>query len=387
MSKTISKPDVQVRRPENIGVINPYALAEIQLGQKVDWKMETSKDILVGAFNKPYEELFDPQYDSPLYTGLELNPRTMQMKRVARPAVAMAVTSDRMISVAGSQASVVWKDPGNFFNEATEMKDPVQGAVGDCYFIAALSSVAWATTYFIAHRTRATGINQSEFIDMVEFWGNGSPTEVEITELLPLNSPSNAYIYAHSSEKGETWPAIYEKAYAKWRTNTTSDTPDYNLIAGGDPVAACKHLTGKSTHYRWNADLSEESIWQYIRENCISRKTFNPMVTWTYPTGQASPNHVNYNSAQLVANHAYSILGWHTDGNKKYVVLRNPWGTYEANLNIATGNWLAYNTAHYGSPGFWETTKLTNTDGIFALQLGTFKSFFSGFGWVEVYNP
>jgi hypothetical protein len=33
-------------------------------------------------------------------------------------------------------------DPGRFFNEATEFFDPVQGAVANCYYIAALSAVA-----------------------------------------------------------------------------------------------------------------------------------------------------------------------------------------------------------------------------------------------------
>jgi hypothetical protein len=44
-------------------------------------------------------------------------------------------------------AGTSWSDRGNFFNDVTEYNDPIQGAVANCYFIAAISAIAWATPY------------------------------------------------------------------------------------------------------------------------------------------------------------------------------------------------------------------------------------------------
>jgi hypothetical protein len=318
--------------PENVGVANPYALAEVMLKRRVNWKrVADPRKLLEKTLGMPYEKLFDPKNDSPLYAGLKLNPKTMSMERSEIPSTAKGAFS-ALVDVGDS---TVWVDPGDFFEETAEFADPIQGGLGDCYFIAALSSVAWSRPYVIAQRTRATGTGQQQFVDMIEFYKSGKAEEAEVTELLPLNSPSNTFIYARSSEAGEIWPAVYEKAYAKWRTNDPGDKPNYLPIAGGDPVGAASQLTGLTPYYFWNSGLSEDGIYQKVRENSLSRKTFNPMVAWTY--GSAPSPDVNYSSAHLAANHAYSILGWQYANNQEYIVLRNPWGTYEATLNVVAG--------------------------------------------------
>ena len=175
------------KKPENIGVSNPYALAEVMLKKKVNWKRVDSKKLLEKTLGMSYEELFDPKFKSPLYAGLKLSPKTKTLERVEIPSTAKGV--HRALVDVG--ATTVWADPGDFFEEAAELTDPVQGAVGNCYFIAALSSVAWARTYVIAQRTRATGTGQQDFVDMIEFlkaYGSSNPKKVEVTELLPLNS-------------------------------------------------------------------------------------------------------------------------------------------------------------------------------------------------------
>lgn len=369
-----------MKAPENVGVINPYALAEVILKRRVNWKkIPDPKKLLEKTLGMPYEKLFDPKHDSPLYAGLKFQPKTMSMARAEVPSTAKG--AHRALIDAG--ATTVWVDPGDFFEEATELTDPIQGALGDCYFIAALSSVAWARTYTIAQRTRAISTGPQDFVDMIEFYTGGKKTEIEVTELLPLNSPGNIFIYARSSETGEIWPAIYEKAYAKWRTNDPGDKPNYAPIAGGDPVGAAAQLTNLTPYYFWNSGLTADAIWQKVRENSISYKTFNPMVAWTYPSGDASPDKVNYDTAHLAANHAYSILGWQYANNQKYLVLRNPWGTYEAILNVDGGTWIAWDAPYYGGKGWWRPINMATPDGIFALRADTFKQYFAGFGVVK----
>lgn len=64
---------------------------------------------------------------------------------------------------------------------------------------------------------------------------------------------------------------------------------------------------------------------------------------------------VNYSAAHIVANHAYSILGWQYANSQKYIVLRNPWGNYEAILNVENGTWVAWDAPYYGGPEMVET--------------------------------
>ena len=140
-------------RPDNIGAANPYVLAEVRLGRKVNWqRTPRAHEILEQALGMKYEDLFDPRKPSPIFAGkaVKKNGET--------------VRSEPPIDV----GSVVWADPGEFFDEAAEFFDPVQGAVGDCYLIAALASIAWARPYLIAQMTRATGTGPQAFVDMIE---------------------------------------------------------------------------------------------------------------------------------------------------------------------------------------------------------------------------
>lgn len=368
--------------PENVGVINPYALAEIILKKKVNWNLSNSQKLLEKTLGMQYDQLFDPKFGSLLYAGLKLNKETLSMERSEIP-LSASPAHKALIEV---EATTTWADPGDFFEEATEITDPIQGGLGDCYFIAALSSVAWARTYVIAQRTRATGTAQQQLVDMVEFFKNGVSQKIEVNELLPLTSPGNVFIYARSSEIGEIWPAIYEKAYVKFRTaQDPTSKPNhsniYGLIAGGDPVGSCVSLTGLTPYYYGNSALTEDAIWQKVRENCVSMKTFNPMVTWTYASSP-SPD-INYANAHMAANHAYSILGWQFVNNQKYIILRNPWGNYEAVLNIDNSTWTAWDAPYYGGTGWWRPIPMATNDGIFALRVDTFKKYFAGFGVVK----
>src|SRR5690554_314233 len=67
----------------------------------------------------------------------------------------------------------VWKDMGDFFKDVTEFTDPVQGAIGNCYFIAALSAIAWADPYRIIHRNRATGTGETARVNAIQFYSKG----------------------------------------------------------------------------------------------------------------------------------------------------------------------------------------------------------------------
>ena len=436
------------------GVINPYALAEYASGRKIDWKSVSNvPQLLENILQTPYQELFDPKYDGPLYLGLKLNnkgvlerfhsplfsaeikidindlempleqlnevkvlgdlgtrfqiddisklkvqkidlcnpyvislnirlpekDRIQSLAKVFNKALVRSVALDPELKGNNNEdwtpSSASWEDKGTFFNETAEFFDPVQGAVANCYYIAALSAVAWATPYRIAHLTRATGQGQNQFYNLIKFYkpdSNGQiDKEIEITDTVPISSGAGNFIYCRSSEPGEIWPAIYEKAFAKLKTGTTTDHPDITATGWGDCVYATAQLNGGQRHYYGNNDLTADEIWNLVRSNSMSRRTFNPMTCWTYGT---APDGLDYSDANIVGSHCYTILGWDYRCGKKYVILRNPWGYKEATVGTLNS------TVYLFDISWWRPIQLANPDGTFAMEASAFKQYFAGLG-------
>jgi hypothetical protein len=448
---------VQNMAAQNTAVINPYALAELVVGHPIKWKEVTDVPrFLEDILQTPYEELFDPIYEGPLYMGLRLNDR-LQLEQVRSPLLDVEIRLDindleasldtlqiRKLADLGPRFAVddvgsipvtraeigslnylhltlrlpekerwqrlaqvfnkkivatvapdpnekgqakdwtppngMWGTPGRFFNEAAEFFDPIQGAVANCYYIAALSAVAWAVPYSIKHMTRATGVSQELFTNLIRFYKPDSygqlDREIEVTDRVPLNAAGN-FIYARSSEAGEIWPAVHEKAYAKLITGTTGDQPDITATAWGDCVWATAQLTGKKRHYYSTSGHSSDALWDLVRANSLSRRTFNPMTCWTYSSGAASEKKIVYSDANIVASHCYTVLGWEYRNGRKYIILRNPWGNTEATVQTLDGTVWLYDIS------WWRPINLTAVDGTFAIEASAFKTYFAGMGVVK----
>lgn len=273
-----------------------------------------------------------------------------------------------------------WNDPGDFFNESTEFHDPIQGAVANCYYIAALASVAWAMPYHIKHMTRATGRNQNQFTNLIRFYkpdSNGQvDKEIEVTDAVPVRS-NGSIIYAKSSEYNEIWPAVYEKAFAKLETDTDGDRPDITATGWGDCVYATAQLTGGKRYYYGTSNKSANDLYDLVRQNSRGKRTFNPMTCWTYSSGAASDEGINYSDANIVGSHCYSVLGWHYKNGQKYIVLRNPWGFKEASVGELSGTISLYDIS------WWRPIALDENDGTFAITASAFKTYFRGIGVVK----
>jgi hypothetical protein len=308
--------------------------------------------------------------------------RDLQLGNALSADVVRAITVDthlvKQLAVTGwTPPGAHWAASGDFFNETAEFFDPVQGAVANCYYIAALSAVAWATPFRLAHQTRATGPSQAQFNDQISFCepdsGGTLDRAIQVTEAVPLTAGGYP-IYCRSSESGESWPAIYEKAYAKLKTGTATDMPDITQTAWGDCVWATAQLNGGTRHYYNTADHSADELWQLLRSNCLSYRTFNPMTAWTYSTGDAAPDHVDYASAHVVGSHCYTVLGWAYARCRRWIVLRNPWGNTEATASVLDATISMYDVS------WWRPITLKTTDGVFAMEIGAFKKYFAGFG-------
>lgn len=437
------------------GVINPYALAEYVSGRRIQWQaVEDVPRLMESIFQSPYEELFDPKYEGPLYTGLKLNKkgtlerfrsplldvelkvgandlespieelmtnvnvlgdlgarfkvadiasirvhridlcnpyqisvhlripeldRLQSLARVFDKALVRSIALDPEMKGNANQdwtpANASWQDKGSFFNEAAEFFDPVQGAVANCYYIAALSAVAWSTPYKISHLTRATGQNNDQFTNLVRFYkpdSNGQiDKEIEVTDTVPVSNTTGNFIYCRSSEMGEIWPAIYEKAFAKLETGTSTDHPDITATGWGDCVWATAQLNGRNRHYYGNSSMTGDQIWDLVRSNSVSRRTIHPMTCWTYGT---APDGLSYADANIVGSHCYTVLGWDYHCGKKYLIVRNPWGYKEATVGTRSGTVTMFDVS------WWRPIQLANPDGTFAIEAKSFQQYFAGLG-------
>jgi hypothetical protein len=438
---------------QSCGVINPYALAEVVAGRRIDWKQADAPRLLEDLLQTPYDELFDPVFEGPLYTGLALDeelrlrpvrsplldvtveipaddsqvrieddidirvlgdlgsrfatrdvadipvvharsveggrlqltlrlPEKERLSRLARvftPEILATITRDPKLVVSDgwTPPGGIWADNGTFFQETAEFFDPVQGAVANCYYIAALSAVAWATPKLIAQTTRATGANQQQFIDSITFYkpdsGGAVDRVIEVSEAIPLGSGGNP-IYCRSSEAGEIWPAVYEKAYAKFKTGISGDRPDILATAWGDCVLATSHLNGGRRTY-WNtAGRTGTQIWDIVRGNCMGGRTFRPMTAWTYSSGTATEKKIVYGDANIVASHCYTILGWDYRNGVRYLIVRNPWGNTEPTVGQLTGTSVLHDIS------WWRPIALAPNDGTFGITADAFQRYFAGLG-------
>lgn len=438
-----------------VGVINPYSLAELIAGRTIDWAtVAEPRHLLEDLLATPYEHLFDPVHESPLYLGIQVTDGGLErvrpavldvtlpeephdddrltfgdvsrlrrigdlgayfdtkdvadiaidsasyadsgvlrlhiaqigesrLERLARVFTPTIVTSVTYVPDFEFPPTLVfeppvsyWGDNGTFFAEAAEFFDPIQGSVANCYLIAAMSAVAWAQPHRIRHLTRATGSGQQQFVNKVALFDSSShaASDVEVSDAIPIRYSNNRPMYARSSETGETWPSILEKAYAKWESGHTGDTPNIPSTAYGSSSRACSELTGLT---RWSvatAGVSADDLWSTVRQNSRGGRTFNPMVASTYGSGTDSPDKVVYADANLVANHAYTVLGWDYRNNKKYIILRNPWGSTEATQGSLAG------TVSFYDISWWRSVALADPDGVFGLEVSVFKSYYSHLG-------
>ena len=388
---------------EKVGLASPYALVELALGRTVDWRSISDRDaFFTQTLGVSIDELLTPSEGNLLFSGMAASQDLLAEIRGAkakRPSALVSAVRRGPVATmlgklpAGAQARVVgalgggepakgdeytpegavWADPGVFFNEASEFFDPMQGGLGDCYFIAALSAVAWSRPYVIMQRTRATGPGNDTFVDRIDFFAGGKTVTIEVTELLPLVANTHAWIYGRSTETGEIWPAVYEKAFAKWKTGNPTDRPDYGPIAGGWPVQATVELTNLKGRTETCSAYSADAIWSLVRSNCLSCRTINPMTAWTFCT----PNPpVSYAGTGIFGYHAYTILGWAYVANRKYIVLRNPWAHNPAVIDALAGSWSANDVS------WWRSVPL-NAGGVFAIPAETFRKYYWQLGWAS----
>jgi len=218
-----------------------------------------------------------------------------------------------------------WRRPEGFdlIGEGDTTQDPRQGAMGDCYFVSALS-VAGKPNIQKALLHEAIKQNPEVGAYIVRFYFQGEPVEVIVDDLFPQDGQGE-WAFCKSDEGNKLWPMLLEKAYAKLHGG-------YHKIVAGKVSFALSDLTDgypeeiKLSVAQKNIDAFWEKVIKYRANG--------------YLLGAGSPENANGDRAisdeGIIQGHAYAVLDLQEFESEKLIKLRNPHGNGGAEW---TGDW------------------------------------------------
>ncbi len=155
-------------------------------------------------------------------------------------------------------------------------------------------------------------------------------------------------------------------------------------------------LTDTVLHYFPVLPRRGRDLLEVVREHCIDLRATAPKVAWTYAS------HDRYRTCTLVANIAYSVLGWASspspsseDGIKKYLILRHRWDVTEPVVEAERpeiedderplSQYPGVVLPHYGlNADLWPPVELGDWEGVCAIKTGAFQDCFAGLDGVGV---
>ena len=189
-----------------------------------------------------------------------------------------------------------------------------QRALGDCWFMATLSSVALQDAERL--RSHVTDLGDGTFAVM--YFQNGVRQYYRVDNDLPVNPDDNQrFAYAGSGAEGAIWVPIMEKAYAIHRGGT------YAHIDGGWSSQAFSDLGIDNQQHFWGA----ANIAATMKAALDAGHAVTASTTWTIDGWQLGEN--------WVPSHVYTVVGIDLDAGT--ITVRNPWGT---DAGAGEGAWV-----------------------------------------------
>ncbi|KER33020.1 hypothetical protein T265_01101 [Opisthorchis viverrini] len=220
----------------------------------------------------------------------------------------------------------VTRDP-KFIIDGISRFDVKQGEIGDCWFLAALSSLSIHPKLLdqvvpSGQTFSMQDCNNDKTIPYCgmfwfRFWRFGEWYDVVVDDRLPTRR--GRLVFMHSSDRNEFWSALLEKAYVKLLGT-------YEAMKGGNTAEAMEDFTGGLTELMDLGAKAPPDLFRIMeRAHCRSSLMACSI--------DATPEQVESEGPYgLILGHAYSVTDVRTVSSKeptkqvRLIRLRNPWG-------------------------------------------------------------
>eukprot|EP00092_Neocalanus_flemingeri_P015176 GFUD01016393.1.p1 GENE.GFUD01016393.1~~GFUD01016393.1.p1 ORF type:complete len:558 (+),score=172.85 GFUD01016393.1:52-1725(+) len=222
--------------------------------------------------------------------------------------------------------NIEWRRPGQLCQHPRMVVDGVdrfdinQGELGDCWLLAAMSSMAMDKDLLYQVMPKDQSFDE-DYVGMFKFrfWQYGEWVEVVVDDYLPCID--GKLVYIHSDSKNEFWSPLFEKAYAKLHGS-------YQALKGGSTCEAMVDFTGGCSEIFDLTRPVPKDLFS-IMEKAYQRKSLNCSSIAPDPFKFEAKTDVG-----LIKGHAYSITKVvkakiatsRVRGLIPLVRVRNPWG-------------------------------------------------------------
>ncbi|XP_023869744.1 calpain-9 [Salvelinus sp. IW2-2015] len=220
-----------------------------------------------------------------------------------------------------------WKRPGDlcenpeFIVGGADRTDICQGALGDCWLLAAIASLTLHKETMARVVPNDQGFDRSYAgIFHFQFWQHNRWLDVVVDDRLP--AVRNRLVLLHSASNNEFWSALLEKAYAKLNGS-------YESLKGGSTLEAMEDFTG-GVGETYETKSAPTDLFNIMKKANDRGSMMGCSIDIT-----SSAESEAQTASGLVKGHAYSITGLEEvnyRGKKvKLIRIRNPWGQVEWN--------------------------------------------------------